>query len=634
MTHFTKLALGVAALLAVSSTAQAATQLGFAIDGSGSISPAAFSLQLQGLSSAIGNLVPTNSSVEITVVQFAGFGAVVEVGPTLIDSPATLTTVTNQILAITQNFGGTPMAAGINLLTSAVAASPEFADPNSEQLFNVSTDGQPNNASATTAAAAAAQAAGIDGLSAEAVGQFANPTFLASIVFPGVSPGPIITLPNPIPDPRTQGFVISVAGFQDFEAAIATKIRAILACTIDPLLDFNLLGDSHTVTLTVESGGQPAPGRDMNISVDSGPNSGTSSGGTSDANGEFALTYQGAGGPGVDTISGQCEDDQGVLQPAAGTAKKFWDEDCQPNGIPDTCDIDCNGFNGECDAFDDCGMSADDDGNGIPDECLVLVPLDIKPGSCPNSYNRRNNGVLPVALVGTEDFDVTQIDLATLLISRADGEGGSLAPLDGPPGPGTEFEDVATPFDGELCDCHEAQGDGILDLSLKFKTVDLVAALDLDEFDPEDTPELVVSGSLLDGTEIAGADCVRLVPAGNPPNMLAVKGPRDSWIDITPLDDQLDGGGFGASFERTYPQDTDAVLTAPSEYRGRAFLGWKGDDGRLIPSQSVMFRVNGHIQNLEAVYDGLNRRCGLGYELALLLPPLVWLVRRRRLAKA
>jgi hypothetical protein len=65
----------------------------------------------------------------------------------------------------------------------------------------------------------------------------------------------------------------------------------------------------------------------------------------------------------------------------------------------------------------------------------IVVPaqpaLDIKPGSCPNPLNPRSHGVLPVALLGTEGFDVTDVDVSTLTISR----GGSVrlfkASLDG-----------------------------------------------------------------------------------------------------------------------------------------------------------------------------------------------------------
>lgn len=42
------------------------------------------------------------------------------------------------------------------------------------------------------------------------------------------------------------------------------------------------------------------------------------------------------------------------------------------------------------------------------------VRLDIRPGACPNRLNIRGGGVLPAAILGTEDFDVNNIDLASL----------------------------------------------------------------------------------------------------------------------------------------------------------------------------------------------------------------------------
>jgi subtilisin-like proprotein convertase family protein len=47
-----------------------------------------------------------------------------------------------------------------------------------------------------------------------------------------------------------------------------------------------------------------------------------------------------------------------------------------------------------------------------PNQCLSVGKLDIKPGSCPNSFNNKGtgNGKLPVALVGTDDIDVTEVD--------------------------------------------------------------------------------------------------------------------------------------------------------------------------------------------------------------------------------
>jgi hypothetical protein len=308
----------------------------------------------------------------------------------------------------------------------------------------------------------------------------------------------------------------------------------------------------------------------------------------------------------------------------------------------DAVDSDCaqmSPFQTDCTTYP---AGTDDDTVDCGFSNRIDVAVDIKPGSCPNSYNRDNRGVLPVSLVGTGSFDVSQVDLTTLKLclpgeNPLDPMAACATPHEGPPGPHTVLEDAAAPFGGEPCDCHELEGDGILDVMMKFKTQQLVPALSLDDFAAGEVVPLELHGNLLPAfgaQPFAGQDCVRFVPSGSPPNMLKVKSPRESWIDIAPLDDQLDAGGFGAEFERTYPTDTDAVLTAAPEYRGRAFLGWRGDDGRLIPSETVMFRVNGHVQTLEAVYDGLSRRCGLGYELGLLVVPLAWLLGRQRRKRA
>jgi hypothetical protein len=136
--------------------------------------------------------------------------------------------------------------------------------------------------------------------------------------------------------------------------------------------------------------------------------------------------------------------------------------------------------------------------------------LDIKPGSCPNAFNRTSKGVLPVALLGTDTFDVSDVDVASLELARSDGVGGSVAPHEGPPGPHTVIDDVATVLEGEPCECSEDGGDGHDDLSIKFKSRDVADELDLDDFERGDTVELTVSGTLLDGTAFEANDCIRI----------------------------------------------------------------------------------------------------------------------------
>jgi hypothetical protein len=141
----------------------------------------------------------------------------------------------------------------------------------------------------------------------------------------------------------------------------------------------------------------------------------------------------------------------------------------------------------------------------------VIAYADIKPGACPNTLNRNSQGVLPVAVLGTNDFDATAIDVASVRLSRADGLGGAVAPNEGPPGPHSVFEDAGTPFGGQSCECHDETADGLMDLSMKFRTADVVAALEFNALPPGDLVELFVTGNLLDGTPFAASDCIRLV---------------------------------------------------------------------------------------------------------------------------
>lgn len=140
---------------------------------------------------------------------------------------------------------------------------------------------------------------------------------------------------------------------------------------------------------------------------------------------------------------------------------------------------------------------------------VVPVMIDIKPGSCPNPLNTKSKGVLPVAVLGTDDFDVTTIDPATIRLTREGNEVG-VSPLR------WSYEDVATPFEGELCECHDLNGDGYLDLTLKFSSQEVTDTLDL-EGEAGNTIPLFLTGSLTeeaDGTPIDGSDCVWVLGTG------------------------------------------------------------------------------------------------------------------------
>jgi hypothetical protein len=189
-----------------------------------------------------------------------------------------------------------------------------------------------------------------------------------------------------------------------------------------------------------------------------------------------------------------------------------------PCADPDHCDEDRDQClscidDSECDDGDVCTDDACVDHECVHTPrpgCELAAHLDIKPGSCPNPVNPRSRGVVPIAIVGSESFDVTNVDIESLILARADGVGGSVAPLAGPHGPRAHIEDVATPFDGEECDCHELGSDGFDDLALKFSTVEVSEALQLRSLPNKRPVALTISGSLLDGTTFTASDCIRL----------------------------------------------------------------------------------------------------------------------------
>jgi hypothetical protein len=148
-----------------------------------------------------------------------------------------------------------------------------------------------------------------------------------------------------------------------------------------------------------------------------------------------------------------------------------------------------------------------------PPPPVVVVPFDAKPTSCRNPFNVGQMGVLPGAILGTEDFDVTQIDPASILVGPVGGE--VVPPIR------WDLEDVATPYAGEPPDgsdayaCTEEGPDGFMDLTLKFDAPAVAAALG--PVNDGDIILLSVVGNLMEefsGTAIRGVDVIQILKKG------------------------------------------------------------------------------------------------------------------------
>jgi hypothetical protein len=224
---------------------------------------------------------------------------------------------------------------------------------------------------------------------------------------------------------------------------------------------------------------------------------------------------------------------------------------------------------------------------GGPIQSPVPSPtVDVKPTAFPNLIRSGSNGVVPVAIVGTAELDVAQIDVATVRLSPLEDEAIQVAPYLG-----------AGPSSGVT------QIESSTALVVNFRTVDLAAPLKIDTAAPGTSVEVMITGQTLDGTEFRVVDSLKVNGTASEEVVVNVtSNVPNVWVNSDKMDLSYDTGGFGPFARHFQGGEGLVTYTAPQTANGKAFSRWVVD-GVAQPTgvRAIAVDVSGN-HNMEARY--------------------------------
>lgn len=216
----------LAAAIAFGGAVQAKTviNLGFVMDGSGSVGDSNYNAAMLALANAIDSTIPFDDPDFEYVIGVSSFGSSsqLDVAATTIDSEATRTAVTDAIKAASRPTGFTCYQCGLDELRATFGSIGDEIG-----LINMMTDGDDNRGD-TAQGISDVKADGWDSLSFEATLGF-DGTNLTNLGFDQTDDAAVIETLATLGNPLTDSFVIELADFgQTYQDTLNKKLQNIV----------------------------------------------------------------------------------------------------------------------------------------------------------------------------------------------------------------------------------------------------------------------------------------------------------------------------------------------------------------------------------------------------------------------
>jgi hypothetical protein len=151
--------------------------------------------------------------------------------------------------------------------------------------------------------------------------------------------------------------------------------------------------------------------------------------------------------------------------------------------------------------------------DGVSDSNIATITIEIYEEGIadvifeimPKPFNRKSKGVLPAAIFGSDDLDITKIDPSTIKLTRYGEQHISILRY--------SYDDMGTPnIDDCECKNHIDDLDGIMDIGFKFKRQEINILLTDD--DVGEIVTLMVTGNYKEefgGNQFQGYDCILVI---------------------------------------------------------------------------------------------------------------------------